>query len=469
MLLPAVSVRADGSQAPMPDLRIVELNVTGDEFVVLQNVGDAPAYLSDYWLGYTSDNLGIAAPSERLAVAGSNKLVLPGQSLALTNSPQPACGAALVADLPFSSFANSTGQLALWQLDSFSASPTFNFAAKVSWGKAIISADDVVYEPDLPIAAEKDVATYEADQTPPVSQAVTAWYFTGLANESPAWHVGYLQGCNFTAVTDLGSNTPPPTQTIDWQTDPGGPPYIVVSAVVLGKAGLSAMPTIPAADKGLKALQLSELLPNTASPQTDANDEFIELYNPNDKTFDLSGFMLQTASATSSTTHTYHFPAGTFIAPHSFKAFKSAKTHLALNNSGGQVWFVDPLGTTVAKSEPYGKADDGLSWVNAGGKWQWTAQPTPGAENKLATPIAASGSAKLATVNGKKVTAVATGTGTVAGASTTDGAETAPTATVHPLTLAVVIAAALLYGAYEYRYDLANHYRQFRRNRSLRR
>jgi len=275
-----------------------------------------------------------------------------------------------------------------------------------------------------------------------------------------------LQDCSFTAVTS--PTAADQTQPIDWQLDPSSPPFITVSAVVLGGSA-GKLPTIPSIDKGLKGVQLSELLPNTASPQTDAEDEFIELYNPNDKPFDLSGFMLQTASATSSTTHTYHFPAGTSIAPHSFKAFKSGQTHLALNNSGGQVWFVDPLGTTVDKSDSYGKTDDGLSWINAGGRWQWTAQPTPGAENKLATPIAASGSSKTATVNGKKVTAVADSSGMVAGASTTAGTDTAPTATVHPLTLAVVIAVALLYGAYEYRYDLANHYRQFRRNRSVRR
>lgn len=52
-------------------------------------------------------------------------------------------------------------------------------------------------------------------------------------------------------------------------------------------------PVIPAANVGLKPPQLSEFLPNPGSPQTDANDEYIELYNPNDKRFDLSGYALE--------------------------------------------------------------------------------------------------------------------------------------------------------------------------------
>jgi hypothetical protein len=268
-----------------------------------------------------------------------------------------------------------------------------------------------------------------------------------------------------TLLPQADDNTQSP-EIVTWPVSPGSPPSIYVGVVNPANTGSSA-PHIPASDKGLKAPQLSEILPNPASPQTDADDEFIELYNPNGKSFDLSGFMLQTASTTSSTTHTYHFPNGTSIKPHSFKAFKSSQTHLNLNNSGGQVWLVDPLGTTLDTCKPYGKAKDGQSWIDASDEWQWTLRATPNATNKIATPIATTSQSKTATVNGKKVTAVASasaGSANTLGANTS-AAETSQPLSIHPLTLAIIILGALLYGAYEYRHDLALKYRQFRRNR----
>jgi hypothetical protein len=114
-----------------------------------------------------------------------------------------------------------------------------------------------------------------------------------------------------------------------------------------------------------------------------------------------------------------------------------------------------------------------MAWINAGGKWQWTAVATPGQTNKLAASLGASTSGKTAKIGDKKVSQIAGSSNNSSG--TTDAA--APAAsdapasdlTVHPLTLAAVVAAALLYGAYEYRHDLANRYRQFRRQRAARR
>lgn len=72
--------------------------------------------------------------------------------------------------------------------------------------------------------------------------------------------------------------------------------------IITSSATLSA---IPADDNGLAAPQISEVLPNPAPPQADANDEFVELYNSNDKAFDLSGFILQVGTTT---IHKYNFP-----------------------------------------------------------------------------------------------------------------------------------------------------------------
>jgi len=240
--------------------------------------------------------------------------------------------------------------------------------------------------------------------------------------------------------------------------------------------GQAALPSIPVADSGLLGPQLSELLPNPASPQTDAADEFIELYNPNSVAFDLTGFSLSTGA------RTYIFPSGTLLAPDTFTAFFSVVTKLALPNSGGQVTLFDPVGGIVMQAMPYGVAKDGYAWVFISNAWQWTTTPTPSAPNKMAHPATTS---KATVTNAKASTSPKTAkkaaaakpiakAGVVKSVSTRSSA-IKPTAEVtadsplHPMILAGVAALALLYGAYEYRTDLANRIHQFRKYRSARR
>ncbi len=439
LLLP-LGALADTAQ---PRLQIREINLTGEEFVVLQNAGTAAAQLDQYWLGYSTDDAtNYVVPTQQLP-AGS---LAPGQAILLNNGSVSTCDATVVDQLGFSSLSNTKGTLQLRQLTNTGVSSTFTTVDSVAWGKLPADAIQIAKESQL-------------------SDDANAVWYRNVSDNAALWRVGDLQDCSL-ALASLPSDDPAlPPPVVVWPVSTTSPPSILV-----GSSPHSSKPTpgIPASDKGLKAPQLSEILPNPASPQTDAVDEFIELYNPNGRAFDLSGFMLQTASTSSSTTHTYHFPAGTTINAGGFRAFKSSQTHLALSNSGGQVWLVDPLGTTLDTCDPYGTAKDGQSWVDASGKWQWTLQATPGTTNKLAMPIATNGSSKTATVNGKKVTAItggSSGAGSTLGANTV--AEQQPTPlSIHPLTLAIIIVVGLLYGAYEYRYDLALKYRQLRRNRS---
>lgn len=228
----------------------------------------------------------------------------------------------------------------------------------------------------------------------------------------------------------------------------------------------SASANMPVADAGLIAPQLSEILPNPAPPLSDATDEFVELYNPNDAQFDLSGFSLQ---AGINTTHNYIFPSGQFILqPHEFKAFYAPQTGLALSNESGQVKLLDPAGNVLAQSDIYTTAKDGYARVYANGSWQWTTTPTPSAANTITAPpapkksTAASGPTKTASktaVKGAKTTAKPkTSNGSIPPAITT-------ASNLHPLVLAGVGTLALLYALYEYRHDLANTFHRLRRNR----
>lgn len=229
--------------------------------------------------------------------------------------------------------------------------------------------------------------------------------------------------------------------------------------------------SIPAADRGLQSPQITELLPNPGSPNTDAADEFVELYNNNDATFDLSGFMLYIGSTGSK--HVT-FPDGTTIAPHSFKAFFSSELHLSLSNSSGKVALVDPLGNQLYATDEYGAAKDDVAWALAQGKWQWTTRPTPGATNSIAAPATATKKAATSKAKTTKTSAKsATTKQKTAKAATVSDIAVAnslqPDTPLHPLTLAVVGSFALLYGAYEYRRDLANRFHQFRSYRTARR
>jgi hypothetical protein len=426
-----------------------EVKITGDEFVVLQNTSASDLLLSDYWLGYnSSDTATNIVPTVQLPAISLG----PGQVLLMSNGATDVCDARFVADLGISSLSDTKGTLVLRHLVNDGETSSFTTVGTVTWGK--LATDNLL------IANESKLAT----NSNPV------WY-KDLAHVSSVWSLGDFNNCTLT-IAIFPTDPTPTAQAVDWQQAAGSPPSIIVAeAVVAPTTSAASGPYIPASDIGLKALQLSEILPNPASPQTDADDEFVELYNPNASAFDLSGFQLQYVSGGSATTHTYTFPAGTSVAPFSFKAFFPADTHLSLLNTSGQVWFVDPFGKTITQSDVYGTAKDGQAWVLAGGKWQWTTQPTPNTTNKITTP-SSTATAKTASSNGKSITAVK-GASAVATKNPTSaalpGQTVAQVTPVHPLTLVVVVLLGLLYGAYEYRTDIANRFYQYQRYRASRR
>ncbi len=236
--------------------------------------------------------------------------------------------------------------------------------------------------------------------------------------------------------------------------------------------GQSTTGAIPSVDQGLLAPQLSELLPNPASPQIDTSDEFIELYNPNSVAFDLSAFVLHSGK------HTFAFAAGTSLAPTAFAAYYSRDTKLSLPNSGGQVQLLDPLGSVIAQSDAYDLAPSGQSFVLANGMWQWSLTPTPNAANSINPPTAVVAKATPSSTVTKKTSVKGATTKAVAAPKTTKKAASAPAsdsppaATVqqksggfHPGVLAGAAVLAVLYGAYEYRRDVANWIGKRRANR----
>ena len=235
----------------------------------------------------------------------------------------------------------------------------------------------------------------------------------------------------------------------------------------------------------LQPLQITELLPNPASPASDSTDEYVELYNPNAEPVDLSGYKLQTGNSYS---YSYTFTAGT-IAAQSYEVFMVTETGVLLANSSGKARLIDPNGAIVSETDTYDEADDGSAWALLSAGWLWTTSPTPGLANVLTLPAVQSAvttqTAKPKAKTATKKTTVKPKTSTKkaaapkkssASTSTADkdsadsvAAATADPPSIHPGVLAGVSALAVGYAAYEYRHDVANRIHQLRRYRAARR
>lgn len=252
-----------------------------------------------------------------------------------------------------------------------------------------------------------------------------------------------------------------------WAGDPTKVAVTDVSYVFLGSA-FPPVRHVAAVSKssskinrnvGKMAPVVNELLPNPASPQTDADDEFIELYNPNDSNFDLSGFKLAFGSKSP---RKYTFPEGTVLKPKQFRAFTSGDTSISLSNTEAQVWLLDPNEQVISQSEPYAKAKDGQAWALDNGKWVWTSNPSPNEMNTISPTGGSTGDGKSAAavlgITDSKSGGSGGGTTGTGSANQLDDA-----APLHPSVLAVVGMAAVAYALYEYRHDIGNRIFQFRR------
>ncbi len=448
----AVPMQAVAASAPTMaaanGLSILELKVTGDEFVVLQNNSGADITdLGNYALYYFNSfsPLGGGVSSSLFFLPATT---LPaGESLVLSSKPRATCGAAVAGNLGVS-LGDSSGFLEIVHLNQNpDGTITQTAGDMVSWDS---KANGVIQ--NVPTSTKDPAAMwYRYDDGTPYG----AWQYAD---------VNTADACQLTAI--IGDSTGIVNAPADGQLQSSDGDVVPGTIVSLAATTGSIGPYLPATDTGLKAPKLSELLPDPVSPATDTADEFIELYNSNDQAFDLSGFALQIGSTTSGVRHNYVFPSGTTIGAKGFKAFYSSQTHLSLSNTGGQAWLLDPFGTAIAQSDPYSKPKGGVSWATADGKWYYTTTPTPGTANSVrvpASPAAKTASGTAKTSQGTPVSVIGAGSG-VAGTSTTAAVE--PTTPIHPLTLAAVVGLALLYGSYEYRHDLANKLNKLRRNRS---
>ncbi|MEO7364622.1 MAG: lamin tail domain-containing protein [Candidatus Saccharimonadales bacterium] len=441
-------VPAQAETTAVPSLTISQLKITSSngQFVMLYNSTNTTLDMSNYQLEYfNSFDLSKATSSKLISLTGK----LPPHGYYMINDDSLLLCYQLTVSSVSLGFSSTAGFIEVLGLSQSApgGGVTTNLQDYVGWSKS-----GAVGAQTLPTDASAFLQRDVTDKSSPMLPGGGGWQ---AVKPDPSNPCSIVAASSTNTVEELGG----PSQLLPASE----PPATIVAEAAANTIG----PLLPPGDIGLMAPQITELLPNPSGTGNDSTDEFIELYNANDKPFDLTGFRLQTGL---STTHDYAFTAGTQLPAKSFTTFYSVTTKLTLSNSGSQATLLDPFGNSIATSQAYAAAADGQAWAYAKGKWYWSTQPTPGAANIIkAPPVKAT---KSTTVSSKKKT-TATKPAAVKKQATAKPAYSGNFAQaalarvpIHPLALALVASVALLYALYEYRTDLGNYLRRRRQQLS---
>ncbi|MDB5165031.1 MAG: hypothetical protein JWL89_657 [Candidatus Saccharibacteria bacterium] len=446
--------RADTANAPSLVISQLKITSSNGQFVTLYNTSNSALDMSRYQLEYfNSYDLSKSTSSRLIALSG---IVPPHGYFMVNDSALMLCYQVTVdsVSLGLSSTAGFIEVLGFNQSSpGSSVSPVLQ--DYIGWSKTATAGAQT-----LPANTNAFLSRQPTDaQNNPVvgTPGVGSWQSVQPDTTNP---------CNLVSTVVTSQGVPTGMN----QLLPASEPPASIVNVAADVEGAVAPRAMPAADIGLMAPQVTELLPNPVGTGNDSSDEYIELYNPNSVAFDLTGFELQ-AGATS--TRIYTFLSGSSLPPKGFNAFYSADTALSLSNTSGQVKLIDPLNNSISATALYSTAKDGQAWALANSKWYWTTSATPGAANVIKQPVSAKKSSaasksktKASSVKGAKTPKKTKSSSFVASSSAADAGPITP---IHPWVLALIGSLALLYGAYEYRADMANRVYQFRRYLSARR
>lgn len=440
-------VNAETSQSLMiSEIQTGSSASANDEFIEIYNQSSQTIDLSTYKIEYFASNAtGFLAPFRTVVLSGS---LAPNSNYLLTSTEYLNDS----ADLHFAKFMAATGG----NIRLVQGSDQIDL---VAWGTGLLPENVKAPAPGDGKSLSRKTALNGLQDTDN-----NAADFEVLTSPTP-------NSGEYVAEEPLPeppAETPPPTEPIVDDPSPvDNPP---AEDVVLD------LPVVPAPQNVLP-IQITELLPNPASPATDDSDEFVEVYNPNEQSVDLSGYVIKTGANLS-----YQQPLSGVIEPKSFAVFYSRDTDLVLSNTTGKAVLYDNSGFSISSTDVYSDAPEGQSWALINGVWQWTTSPTPQSANVLIIPVAkvssVPGTAKPKSTKkaaAAKVAGSKTATAKKASApkaSKTKAATTNNPAAImekpplHPVILGVVGFLALLYGLYEYRADIRNQILKFRRNRS---
>lgn len=455
------TVQADSTNQPSLVISQLKITSSNGQFVTLYNATNATLDMSKYQLEYfNSYDLSKATSSRLVALQGT----LPPHSYYQVNDSSLLLCYQVTIDSLSLGFASTAGfvEVLAYSQSNPGSSATPVVQDYVGWSKTAATGAQT-----LPTSTNAFLQRQPSDtQNNPVisSPGNGSWLPVQPDTANPCKLV------TFSTNTTVAST---PVQTGLSLLLPTSEPQATLIDLPPEVTTPETTRTLPSTDTGLMAPKITELLPNPNGTGNDASDEFIELYNPNIVAFDLSGFTLQTGLTT---TKSYTFPKGTILGAQSFTAFFSENTGLSLSNTASQAKLLGPLSNVISESDSYKAAKDGQSWALANGVWYFTAKPTPGGANVITKPAASKTkkpSLKSTTLKSKtaKTNASNKTLKTTPKKSTTVALHNSavPKTPIHFQVLALVAGLGVLYGAYEYRTDMANRIYQFRQHLAARR
>ncbi len=120
----------------------------------------------------------------------------------------------------------------------------------------------------------------------------------------------------------------------------------------------------------LPYIQVNEILPNPSG--SDAGNEFIEIYNPNEVSVNLDNYKLRFGSKY------IELPVGVIIDPNSYFVIRNDEIKFTLTNTGSNIslWTLDDM--IMGEEVNYYSAPDGETWSYFSDGWRYTNRPTPG-------------------------------------------------------------------------------------------
>jgi hypothetical protein len=136
-------------------------------------------------------------------------------------------------------------------------------------------------------------------------------------------------------------------------------------------------------EAGASLLTISELLPNVSG--SDTGNEFIEIYNPNEKTVALAGYLLQIGPNFETSVN---LPNEIEILPHQYLALYNNYPTFTLVNTSSRAKLLAPAGNEVSETPLYDNLKESESWALFEDGWHRTMKPTPNEENSLVTESA---------------------------------------------------------------------------------
>lgn len=336
--------------AASPAILIAQVAPNGEgathEYVSIYNNSDADVDVTGWCLAYngsTSKPGCIAVPDDTTRMILAARTHTTFASTAFVTAHE---GFEPQARPPFTpGLADSGGTISLINPEGI-AVDSFTWAAKLIPGtvyQRVVNSDGAM--------ADTDIDTVDFSAVPFVLPETLGLY-------------------EYTAPIDLCSNIPDAQATI---------PYGYLQA---DDGTCEPAPT----ELETATIDITELLPNPAS--YDTGQEFVELYNPNDKVVNLSGYRLELGPGYTKS----HVFTNVTLRPDSYATFSDAELGFSLPNTTGSLRLINPAGETVSETGVYGDAPEAESWASLGTGWQFTDVATPGEQNAPPTQESANGS-----------------------------------------------------------------------------